>query len=149
MMVVMIMAMPVAVAVVMMIMVMVVIVVVMMVIMVVMMIMPHLQSAFASAEGGAKIAIFDIAARRRNAFALDMMMVAFLRQPHFVFKPQHLRAVFAHRAIHIVVARQNFLHAIGKGRDHIIMVIEVTCFDKFEFRVARGNFIGEAVNAID
>jgi len=148
MMVVMIMAMPVTVAVVMMIMVMVVIVVVMMVIMV-MMIMPHLQPAFASAEGGAKIAIFDIAARRRNAFALDMMMVAFLRQPHFVFKPQHLRAVFAHRAIHIVVARQNFLHAIGKGRDHIIMVIEVTRFDKFDLRVARGNLIGEAVYAVD
>ena len=140
MMVVMIMAMPVAVVVMMVIMVMV---------MVMVMIMPHLQPAFASAEGGAKIAIFDIAARRGHAFAFNMMMVAFLRQANLVFKAQHLRTVFAHGTIHIVVAGQNFSNAIRESGDDVIMVIEIACFDKLNLRMTSGDFIGEAINTVD
>ena len=36
--------------------------------------------------------------------AFNMMMVAFLRGPHFGFKAQHGRAIFAHLAIHCDVA---------------------------------------------
>ena len=83
--VIMIMIMTMTVAMVMMVVVMVVVVVAM--IMMVMMIMFCHQTAFACAEGGAKRAIFDITARGRHTSAFDMVMVAFLRQSHFFFKP--------------------------------------------------------------
>ena len=62
----------------------------------VMMIMGHIQPAFACAERGAKLTIFDITARGRNTFAFNMVVMAFLRQANFIFKAQHLRPIFTH-----------------------------------------------------
>ena len=120
----------------------------MMVVMVAMAI--HLfQATFTGTESGAEIAIFDIAARGGNACTFDMMMVAFLRQADFIFKAEHLRAIFTHRAVHVVAASENFTHAIGKGGDHLIMIIEVACLDELDIGVAGGDFISEAVNTVD
>ena len=41
------------------------------------------------------------------------------------------------------------MNTIFKSRDHIIMVIKVACFDKFNIRMAGGNFISEAIDAVD
>ena len=54
------------------------------------------QAAFTGAEGRTKIAIFDITARGSNTGAFNMVVVAFLRQADFIFKAEHLGAVFAH-----------------------------------------------------
>ena len=124
-------------------------VIMMMMPVVMMMIMGHVQPAFACAKCRAKIAIFDITAGGGNTFAFNMVVVAFLGQANFIFKAQHLRPVFTHRTIHIVIAGQDFAYPISKSRDHLIMVIEITCFDKFNIRMAGGNFIGETVNPIN
>lgn len=143
------MPMPVIMIVMMMIMVIVPVIMVVMMMVMVMVVMRHLQAAFTGAEGRAKITIFNIAARRGHAFAFNMMMVAFLRQANLVFKAQHLRAVFAHGTIHIVVAGQNFSNAIRESGDDVIMVIEIACFDKLNLRMTSGDFIGEAINTVD
>lgn len=47
--------------------------------------------------------------------ALDVMMMAFLRQADFGLETEHLVPVFAQPAVHLVFAAQDLLHAIGKG----------------------------------
>lgn len=123
--------------------------VIMVMIMVMVVIMGHIQAAFARAEGGAKITIFDITARRRYAFAFHMVVMAFLRQADFIFKAQDLGAIFTHRTVHIVIAGQDFPHPISKGGDHLIMIVQIPGFDKFNIRMAGGNFIGEPVNPVN
>ena len=78
-----------------------------------------------------------------------MVMVAFLRQADFIFKAEHLRAIFAHRAVHVVTAGENFAHPISKSGDNLIMIIEVACLDELDIGVAGSDFIGKAVNAVD
>jgi predicted small integral membrane protein len=56
----------------------------------VMSMMVMVETAGPGAEMIAKRAILDIASRRRDALPLDMMVVAFLGQPHLALKPQNL-----------------------------------------------------------
>ena len=61
-----------------------------MVMVMVMSMMVMVETAGPGAEMIAKRAILDIASRRRDALPLDMMVVAFLGQPHLALKPQNL-----------------------------------------------------------
>jgi hypothetical protein len=72
----------------------------------------HGKTTCPSAEMITKLAIFNAASRSGNAFSLDMMVVAFLRQPNLGFKSQNLRPIFTHGTIHIVASMQNFRHPI-------------------------------------
>ena len=56
----------------------------------------HDQPAGTGAEIFAKFAVGDVRAGGSGALALDVVVVAFLRQSDFGFEPQHLGAVFAH-----------------------------------------------------
>ena len=55
--------------------------------------------------------------------AFDVMVMAFLRQPNLGLKAQNLRPIFTHGTIHIVASVQNFRHPIGKGGNHLWVVI--------------------------
>lgn len=83
----------VVIVVIMVIMMMVVIVVIM--VMVVVMLVLCLQSTHASTEGIAERTISHIRSRCIRPLAFDMVVVAFLHCTDFVFKAQHLSAVFA------------------------------------------------------
>ena len=96
-----------------------------------------------------KLAIFNAASRSGNAFSLDMMVMAFLRQPNLGFKSQNLRPIFTHGTIHIVASMQNFRHSIGKGGNHLWVVIQIASLDKFDIGVRRRNLIGKAVNPVN
>ena len=43
-----------------------------------------------------------------GADTLDMMVMAFLRQTDFILEAEHLGAVFAHLAVHVVAAGEDF-----------------------------------------
>ena len=85
----------VVIVVIMVIMMMVVIVVIMVMVMVVVMLVLCLQSTHASTEGIAERTISHIRSRCIRPLAFDMVVVAFLHCTDFVFKAQHLSAVFA------------------------------------------------------
>ena len=124
-------------------------VVVIMAMAVTMMMMIHIQPAGPGAEMVAQVAILDIASRHRDALTLDVMVVALLRLPDLVLEPQNLRPVFAHGAVHVVVAFQNFTHPVGEGGDHLGMVVQIAGLDKLDIRMRRRNLVGEAVDAVD
>ena len=109
----------------------------------------HGKTTCPSAEMITKLAIFNAASRGGNAFSLDMMVMAFLRQPNFGFKAQNLRPIFTHGTIHIVASMQNFQHPIGKGGNHLWMVVQIACFDKFDIGIGRCNLVGKAVNPVN
>ena len=97
-----------------------------------MMVMIHIQPAGPGAEMVAQVAILDIASRRRDALTLDVMVVALLRLPDLVLEPQNLRPVFAHGAVHVVAAFQNFTRPVGEGGDHLGMVVQIAGLDKLD-----------------
>ena len=96
-----------------------------------------------------QVTILDIAAGGRHALPLDMMVVALLRLPDLVLEPQNLRPVFAHGAVHVVAAFQNFTHPVGEGGDHLGMVVQIAGLDEFDIRMGRRHLVGETVDAVD
>ena len=97
----------------------------------------------------AKWAILDIASGCRDALPLDMVMVAFLRETNLVLEAQHLRPVFAERAVHIVVTTENFAHPVGECGDDLGMIIQISRFHEFGCGMRRSNLVGKAVDPID
>ena len=67
----------------------------MMMIMAVSMMMMMIQPAGPGAEMVAKLAVLDIASRRRYALPLDVMVVAFLHKTNLILEAEDLRPVFA------------------------------------------------------
>ena len=59
-----------------------------------------------------------------------MMVVAFLSQAHLVLKAQNLLAVFAHLAIHYIEAGIDLIDPVFKGRQHQLMIIEISRLEK-------------------
>ena len=83
-----------------------------------------------------------------GASAFGMMMMAFLRGAHLSFKAQNLRAVFAELAVHGDFASQNLLNALNESVDHLIMIIEIGGFDKFDLGMCGGHFIRRLINPV-
>src|SRR3546814_1675238 len=54
-----------------------------------------------------------------------MMMMALLRQADLVLEAEHLGAVFAHLAVHIVQAGENIVKTVLKYLQHQRMVVEI------------------------
>ena len=66
-----------------------------------------------------------------SADALNMMVVAHLREALMVFKSEHLFSVFAELAVHVVVAKENAPYPIFKCRNDLRVVVQVTSLEKF------------------
>ena len=49
------------------------------------------------------------------ADTLDVVVMAFLRQPHLILKTQNLFAIFAHLAIHHILPGFNLIHPVDEG----------------------------------
>ena len=120
-----------------------------MVVMPVMMVMTLIEAAGPGAEMVTQVTILDIASRGRHALPLDMVVVALLCLANLVLEAENLRAVFAHRAVHVVAAFQNFAHPVGESGNHLWMVIQVPCLDELDIRMGRRHLVGEAVDAVD
>ena len=99
-------------------------------------VMVCLEPAHASAKIDAMGAVLNGSTRRARAFTFRMMMVTFLRQADLGFETQDLIAVFAHRTVHGGIAIQDFNRALGKCFDDLRMVVEVSCFNKFNVGMA-------------
>src|SRR5687767_2215050 len=67
---------------------------------------------------------------KAGADALDMVMVAHLRQAHFLLEAQHLRAIFAQAAVHVGVTCENLANALGEGLDDERVVVEIGGLDE-------------------
>ena len=78
-----------------------------------------------------------------------MMVVAFLRQPNFILKPEYLRSIFTHRAVHVVASLKDFAHPIRKGGDDLGMIVEIARFDKFDIRMGSCHLVDESVDAVN
>ena len=69
------------------------------------------------------IVIMVVAMRVAGADAFDVMMVAFLRQPDLGLEAQHLFAVLAQLAVHIIFASSDFVDSFHESFDHHGMVV--------------------------
>ena len=78
-----------------------------------------------------------------------MVMVAFLRQSDFFLKAQNRRPVFAHGTIHIVGTIKDFMHPFHKGFNHLIMVVEISSFNKSGFGMTCRYLIGEPIDTVN
>lgn len=81
-----------------------------------------------------------------GADALDVVVMACLRLADLVLEAQHLLAVFAQLAVHIVLAAQDILDPFGERVQHQRMVAEVLGFDELDPGMARGDALGCVVN---
>ena len=111
--------------------------------------MTGIKPAGTCAEMVTQVTILDIAAGGRNTLPLNMMVMAFLRQADFILKTQHLRAIFTHGAVHVVAAIQDFTHTIGKGGNHLRVIIQIPCLDDFDIGMCRCHLVGKPVDAVD
>ena len=78
-----------------------------------------------------------------------MVVMAFLRRADLVFKPQYLCTVFTQGAVHIVSAIEYFAHTIGKGRDHLWVIVQIARFDKFNVGIVRRHLVCKAIDAVN
>ena len=78
-----------------------------------------------------------------------MVVMALLGQSHLFLEAKHLGAVFAHAAVHVVVAVEDLAYAVGESGYDARMVVQVGGFDELDVRVGGGNLVGEAVDAVD
>ena len=111
--------------------------------------MVHIQPAGTGAEMVTQVAILDIASRRRDALPLNMMVMALLCLTDLFLKTQNLRPIFAHGAVHVVAALQDFTHPVGEGGDHFGVVVQIAGLDKLDIRIGRRDLVSETVNAVD
>ena len=68
--------------------------------------------------------------------ALDMMVMAPLRQANFVLEAEHGLAIFAQPAVHRVVAAPEVGDALDEGLDRQRVVGEPGRLDEFDLRIA-------------
>ena len=111
--------------------------------------MAGIKPAGTCAEMVTQVTILDIAAGGRHALPLDMMVMAFLRQANLILKTQHLRAIFAHGAVHVVAAIQDFTHPVSKGGNHFRMIIQIACLDNLDIGMCICHLVGKPVDAVD
>ena len=83
-----------------------------------------------------------------GADALNMMVMAHLRQALMVFKSKHLFPVFAKLAVHVVVAEKNAPHPIFKCRNDLRVVVQVTSLEKFNIWKFFGYLIRDIIDSL-
>ena len=83
-----------------------------------------------------------------GADALNMMVMAHLRQALMVFKPKHLFPVFAELAVHVVVAEENAPYPIFKCRNDLRVVVQVTSLEKFNVWKFFGYLIRDIIDPL-
>ena len=84
-----------------------------------------------------------------RADALDVMMMAHLRQTDFRFEAQHLRAVFAQAAVHISVAAQDLADALGECVDDERVVVEIRRLDELDSGIKTPRPVDGLIDALD
>src|SRR5690606_29885794 len=87
--------------------------------------------------------------RMSGADAFHVMVVAPLRQTDLILEAEHLRAVFAHLAVHGVGAGKNLVQPVLQHLGYQRMIAEVAGLDEFDLRMVAGDEIGMPVNALD
>ena len=70
-----------------------------------------------------------------GADALDMMVMAGLRQAHFGLEADDLLPVFAHLAVHVVLAAENLAHPVGEGVEHQRVIVEILRLQELDLRM--------------
>jgi hypothetical protein len=83
-----------------------------------------------------------------RADALHMMVMPGLGQPDFRLEADHLLAVLAHAAVHVVVAFKNLPHPVGKGIQHQRMVVQILRLQELDLRMRGRHLVGDAVDAL-
>jgi len=84
-----------------------------------------------------------------GANPFNMMVVAFLRPSDLGLEAQNLRAVFAELAVHLVLAREDFLHALDKNIKDERVAVEVSGLQEFDLRMAGRHRVGDTVDSFD
>ena len=83
-----------------------------------------------------------------GADALNMMVVAHLREALMVFKPEYLFSVFAELAVHVVVAEENAPYPIFKRCNNLRVVVQVTSLEKFNIWKFFGYLIRDIIDSL-
>ena len=88
-------------------------------------------------------------ARVPGADALDVMVMAFLRQADLGLEAEDVVAVLAQLAVHQVLADQDLLDPLGEGIEHQRVVVEIRRLDELDPGVFGGDQVGMRINALD
>ena len=83
-----------------------------------------------------------------GADPFDVMVMALLGQPDLGLESQDLRPVFAEGAVHLVLAVHDLLDPVGEGVQHQGMILEIGGFQELDLRMALGELVGDAVDAL-
>ena len=115
----------------------VVVIVVVMVAMMVMMVIMAMVMHRDHADGGGDrwsggVGAFAAARVAVAADALDVMVMALLRRADLGLEAQHLRAIFADRAVHRGSPDEHLADALDEGVDHQRMVVEIGRLEEFD-----------------
>src|SRR5215467_9244241 len=70
-----------------------------------------------------------------GADPLDMMMMALLGEADLRLEAEHLRAIFAERAVHLVLAPHDLLHPVGEGIEDQRMVLQILRLQELDLRM--------------
>ena len=83
-----------------------------------------------------------------GADALDVMVVARLREPDLVLEAEELDAILAELAVHVAGALEDLLDARGEAVEHQRMVVEVGRLDELDLGMARRHEVGVLIDAL-
>ena len=83
-----------------------------------------------------------------RADALDVMVMALLRQADLGLEAEDLLPVLAELAVHQVLAGQDLLDPLGEGVEHAGMVVEVGRLEELDLRMARRHAVGGVVDPL-
>src|SRR6185436_3490811 len=86
--------------------------------------------------------------RRPGADAFHVMVVALLDPADLGLVADRLLAVFAHLAVHRVVAGEDLAHPLGEGVEHQGMVVEIARLEELDLRMARRHLVGDVVDPL-
>lgn len=84
-----------------------------------------------------------------RTYALNVMVVTFLRLPHLVFRANDLHPVLAKLAIHIGITGFDLFKLFDKGIDHLGVIVQIRRLDQRDVRMGGGVIIRPLVNTFD
>lgn len=81
--------------------------------------------------------------------AAHMVVMADLGLADVALKTDNLFPVLAQLAVHDVFPAEHFANPVGERFDQERMIVQVSGFENFHFRVRRSGFVGPVIDSVD
>ena len=84
--------------------------------------------------------------RLTRADAFNMVVMAFLRQTDLGLEAEHLFAILAELAVHVVLATADLVDALHECLDHHRVVVQIRRLDEFDIGMPGRDQVGVFIN---